>query len=236
MTNNQLNSVDMSEAKTISRDNLMQQANETRIIRQKQGYLSIVSLFFGFVSLAISLLLLVGFYLINEDPIDMSGYIFIGICSLFVILGLWGILKGFKYIFGEGKILITLTPEGFILPKGNRFTPWNLVVGYDIVVLFYVNHIIEFKVAKTLEDRERFEIKADKPRSFIEKLDKSLLRVIVSGKGFKGLSSKQMTALIQTYIDADNVRHNVAERNINGNQYSFNVFNNYNKELENGNK
>lgn len=70
--------------------------------------------------------------------------------------------KGFRNLLANGKPIITLTPEGFIIPKDNKFIPWNLVISYNMTMISLPSQIIEFKVAKLLEDIDR--VLAHKPK------------------------------------------------------------------------
>lgn len=82
----------------------------------------------------------------------------------------------------------------------------------NMTTFSFMSHIIEFKIAKTLEGKQRFLEK--KPKITGTLFDKSIYRVAVTALGFEGLSSGKMMRLMETYIEADAARKQLDALNI----------------------
>ncbi|WP_182418370.1 hypothetical protein [Bartonella sp. HY038] len=212
MQNRDLEENDFTLQEIIALKNIARQANEVRPIRHGRVIVPIIAIFSGLIFLAISIGIFIIMFYIDEPLEDNAKYGFAGISIFLFLISIVVLFKGFRNMLGKGKAVITLTPEGFILPRGNKFIPWNLLVNLNMTTFSFMSHIIEFKIAKTLEDKQRFLEK--KPKITGTLFDKSIYRVAVTALGFEGLSSGKMMRLMETYIEADAARKQLDALNI----------------------
>ncbi|UXM95501.1 hypothetical protein N5853_02360 [Bartonella sp. HY329] len=212
MTNSQLNSSEFTLQEIIVLKNIARQATEIRPIRQGRIIVPLLSFFCGFPILIISIAIFVFIISISHELTNKEIYSFIGASIFLFLLSLIALFKGFRNFLGKGKPIITLTPEGFIIPKGNRFIPWNLVISYNMTMISLLSQIIEFKVAKSLEDKEQ--VLAHKPKVKGAPKKKPTYKVAVAGLGYEGLTTDKMMQLIETYMAADAARTVLNDLNV----------------------